>query len=291
MRELSKNLLFIFLFATSSLPSLKAQSDLSMKLSGTWKVEGKETFESWQVLSEGSLKGISYRQGDVGVDVMEYLELSFHKGSWTYKAQVIDQNEGDVVHFKQISVDSGWCFENKKHDFPQRICYYFLSDAKLFIKLEGSNREAIMINLTKVKRAEHTTTSGSNPNYDEALAKQLGADDYGMKPYMLVMLKSGENDTISSEARQELFRGHMDNIGRLVEEGELIVAGPLGPNQWGYRGIFILDVADLAEAEIILQSDPAISAGLLATDLFPWYGSAALPEYLPASDKVWRKQP
>lgn len=27
----------------------------------------------------------------------------------------------------------------------------------------------------------------ANPNYDEALAKKLGADDYGMKQYVLVI--------------------------------------------------------------------------------------------------------
>lgn len=28
----------------------------------------------------------------------------------------------------------------------------------------------------------------SNPNYDEALAEKLGADDYGMKSYFFVVL-------------------------------------------------------------------------------------------------------
>ena len=36
----------------------------------------------------------------------------------------------------------------------------------------------------------------TNPNYDEALAKKLGADDYGMKKYVLVILKTGENMVI-----------------------------------------------------------------------------------------------
>ena len=41
----------------------------------------------------------------------------------------------------------------------------------------------------------------------------------------------------------------------------------------------------------LLRSDPAIANGLLAYDVFTWYGSAALPEYLPASDKVWKLKP
>ena len=31
----------------------------------------------------------------------------------------------------------------------------------------------------------------NNPQYDAQLAEKLGADDYGMKSYILVMLKSG----------------------------------------------------------------------------------------------------
>jgi len=131
----------------------------------------------------------------------------------------------------------------------------------------------------------------TNPNYDETLAKKLGADDYGMKPYVLVILKTGENKTTDKEETNRLFRGHMENMQRLVKEGKLIVAGPLGKNDKTYRGIFILDVPTVEEAGDLVQTDPAIKAKLLDVELFPWYGSAALAEYLPASDKIWKVQP
>ena len=35
----------------------------------------------------------------------------------------------------------------------------------------------------------------SNPSYDSTLAKQLDADQYGMKMYVLVILKTGKNKT------------------------------------------------------------------------------------------------
>ncbi len=130
----------------------------------------------------------------------------------------------------------------------------------------------------------------NNPNYDEALAKKLGADDYGMKKYVLVILKTGENTTATSEETSEAFRGHMENIQRLVKEEKLIVAGPLGKNDKNYRGIFILDVPTVEEAGELVQTDPAVKAKLLDVELFPWYGSAALAEYLPASDKIWKVQ-
>ncbi len=135
-------------------------------------------------------------------------------------------------------------------------------------------------------------TTIANPNYDKALAEKLGGDDYGMKRYFLVILKTGTNTTTDREFINESFKGHMDNINRLVEENRLIVAGPLGKNENNYRGIFILNNIDsIAHAREILLTDPAVKSGLLDYEIFTWYGSAALPEYLPASDKVWRLKP
>ena len=45
------------------------------------------------------------------------------------------------------------------------------------------------------------------------------------------------------------------------------------------------------EAKKILQTDPAIKNGLLGYEIFSWYGSAALSEYLPFSDKIWKLKP
>ncbi|SCD19378.1 YCII domain protein [Proteiniphilum saccharofermentans] len=135
-------------------------------------------------------------------------------------------------------------------------------------------------------------TTISNSNYDKALAVKLGADDYGMKSYFFVILKTGTNTTTDRDFISENFRGHLDNIQRLTQEGKLVVAGPLGQNENSYRGIFILNNIDSAEeARGLLLTDPAIKSGLLNFEIFTWYGSAALPEYLPVSDKIWEVNP
>jgi uncharacterized protein YciI len=136
-----------------------------------------------------------------------------------------------------------------------------------------------------------TYSQTTNPNFDAELAEKLNADDYGMKQYILVILKTGENKTASKEESNEAFRGHMENIGRLVKEGKLIVAGPLGKNDQTYRGIFIFDVPTIEEARELVTTDPAVKANLLAADLYECYGSAALAEYLPVSEKIWKIQP
>ena len=124
------------------------------------------------------------------------------------------------------------------------------------------------------------------PKYDEALAKKLGADNYGMKMYVLVILKTGLNTTATKAQTDSLFKGHMANIEKLAKENKLIVAGPLAKNEKQYRGIFILNTKSLEEAKNWLTTDPAVSAKLLDAEIFNWYGSAALPEYLPYHDKV-----
>lgn len=128
-----------------------------------------------------------------------------------------------------------------------------------------------------------------NPSYDAELATRLGADDYGMKKYLLVILKSGTNDTTDKVFIETCFRGHMSNMKTMVEMGKLVVAGPIGKNEKSYRGIFILNTSDKEEALKLLDMDPAVYNKLLEAELYDWYGSAALPEYLKASDKIWKK--
>ena len=130
-----------------------------------------------------------------------------------------------------------------------------------------------------------------NPNYDSTLAHQMDADEYGMKSYVLVILTTGTNDTTDKAFINECFSGHMSNIHNLVAKKKMIVAGPLGANDLSYRGIFILDVKTIKEAEVLLQLDPAIGHNLLGAEIIEWYGSASLPSHLETANKVWLKKP
>jgi len=146
----------------------------------------------------------------------------------------------------------------------------------------------IYIILAVLLTVTSTMAQKTNPNYDPELATKLGADDYGMKSYVFVILKTGKNQSTDKVLRDSCFAGHMDNIKRLVKDNKLIVAGPMEKNEKTYRGIFILNVTTFDEAKLLLDTDPAIKAEFLEPELFNWYGSAALPEYIEASDKVWK---
>jgi uncharacterized protein YciI len=122
--------------------------------------------------------------------------------------------------------------------------------------------------------------------YDSILAKSLGADEYGMKSYVFVILKTGTNNLEQGAERDSLFRGHMSNITRLADEGKLVIAGPFGANGKSYRGLFILNVKTVAEARELLDSDPTVQAKIFDVELYEWYGSAAISEYLKIHKKI-----
>lgn len=122
--------------------------------------------------------------------------------------------------------------------------------------------------------------------FDQALADSLGADAYGMRGYYLVMLRTGPTVIEDKMVSDSLFRGHMNNISRLAEMGQLIVAGPLAANSLQYRGLFIFKCNSEEEVRTLLQADPTIEAKLFDVEIIRWYGSAALPCYLPFHRKI-----
>lgn len=128
-------------------------------------------------------------------------------------------------------------------------------------------------------------TQSVRPGYDKHLADSLGADDYGMKMYSFVLLKTGKAEMKDEKMRDSIFIAHLQNIGRLVELGKLIVSGPMMENEHQYEGIFIFTTS-LEETKVLLKTDPAVQAGLLETEIYNWYGSAALPLYLKYHDKL-----
>lgn len=121
--------------------------------------------------------------------------------------------------------------------------------------------------------------------YDPVLAKRLGADERGMRSYILVILKAGPNDAaITGDERKKLFEGHFANINRMAKAGKLVVAGPLDKNDKQYRGIFIMPVATAEEAVAELKGDPTVAHGVFVVEAYQLYGSAALME-IPAIHK------
>ena len=118
-----------------------------------------------------------------------------------------------------------------------------------------------------------------NPNYDADLAKKLGADERGMKNYVVVILKAGPKySTLKGDERAEVFKGHFANINRLAKEGSLVVAGPFGDDEGDWAGLFVFNVDSIEAAKKLTETDPTIKAGVFVGEYHKWYGSAAMME-------------
>jgi uncharacterized protein YciI len=115
----------------------------------------------------------------------------------------------------------------------------------------------------------------AEPTYDAELARLAGADEHGMKSYVLVVLKTGPTRVPAGAERDEMFKGHFANIERLASEGKLVLAGPFdGVDAW--RGLFVLAVSDIDEAKRHVATDPVIVKGEMVAEYHKYYGSAAL---------------
>lgn len=124
--------------------------------------------------------------------------------------------------------------------------------------------------------------------YDEQRAKKAGADDYGMRSYVMAILKKGRAEIKDSAQMSSLMTGHLKNIFRLADEGKLAVAGPF-INDKDFEGVFIFNVATIEEAKKLTESDPAVKAGVFAVEFHSWYASAALTEIMDAHKAMQKK--
>lgn len=127
------------------------------------------------------------------------------------------------------------------------------------------------------------------PAYDEALARSLGADDLGMRSYVLVILKTGPHRVPAGAERDAMFRGHFENMKRLSAEGKLALAGPLDGVD-GRRGLFVFAVADIDEARRLTATDPVIVQGEMVAEYHKYYGSAALMTVRDTHARIAKKQ-
>ena len=78
---------------------------------------------------------------------------------------------------------------------------------------------------------------------------------------------------------QELQAAHLANIGRLVESGEMVLAGPFA-DDGDLRGLFFYNVDTLEAAQALVESDPAVKSGRLRVELHPWWGPTSLATLL-----------
>ena len=132
---------------------LMAQADAPLlPLQGTWEgtVNGNRYVEQW-TCANGVCDGSATSYRGATVTMTETTRIMEFAGQWLYLVWVSD---GPAVAFtRTLANDSTWTFENRKHDFPQRISYTVSGDA-LDAYIAGPGEKGEMrfdFNLKRVK--------------------------------------------------------------------------------------------------------------------------------------------
>jgi hypothetical protein len=124
MKKTSILILFTILFASAC-----AQSEKYKWLVGTWKLKGKEVYESWAFeKSENTLRGTSYKLNASDTTILETLRLIYREGKYYYIPDVAG-TQGPIEFAITSSDDQMFRAENPKHDFPKVIQYDFVRNA------------------------------------------------------------------------------------------------------------------------------------------------------------------
>lgn len=126
------------------------------------------------------------------------------------------------------------------------------------------------------------------PAYDAALAKSLGANDNGLRSYVLVLLKTGPKPVPKGPERDRMFAGHFANMERLAKEKKLVVAGPLDGVE-GLRGVFVFATDSLDEARALVATDPVIVQGEMVAEFHKFFSSAGLMAVNDIHGRIVRK--
>ena len=124
--------------ASGQLLPLKSLRELRV-LTGTWKMQtgSGEIWEQW-VAEQQQLTGMSYLVKGQDTTQLEDVRLYLHKGQLHYAPRTHGDNESKRVSFllvKQTGLQ--FEFENRQHDFPQRIVYHFVGADSLHAWIEG----------------------------------------------------------------------------------------------------------------------------------------------------------
>jgi hypothetical protein len=137
-------LLVVCLFPAAALPVQKNGIEQFAWMLGTWKREAgdKILYESWAEPVGNTMLGEGYHIAKGDTVITEELRIQKIGNFWTYIPIVMNN---PPVLFTLIESDkSRWVFENKEHDFPQRIVYSQKNDGSLLAWIEGEIEGKVM---------------------------------------------------------------------------------------------------------------------------------------------------
>jgi hypothetical protein len=130
-----KTLFILILFFANII----AQDESILKhFPGQWKLQTdkQEMFEEWTLINDNELACVNYRINGTEKEIVENVTLKKFADYWAYVA--IPAGHTPTLFTLVEHTDDKFIFENKEHDFPQRIIYEFHPDGKLNAAIEGN---------------------------------------------------------------------------------------------------------------------------------------------------------
>lgn len=95
-------------------------------LEGNWTNinDERRSYEKWVQINDSTMSSFSYVMVENDTVFVEVVNLQERFNGVFFTVTVPDQNNSEAVTFKLIPSEKGiFTFENKAHDFPQRITY------------------------------------------------------------------------------------------------------------------------------------------------------------------------
>ncbi len=109
------------------------------------------------------------------------------------------------------------------------------------------------------------------PWWSEEVMKPAALPMKFQRAYLAFLVRGSKWTPEKTPETEAVQKAHLANIGKLAETGKLVVAGPFGGTGTNrLRGIFVFKVASLEEAKSLADTDPAVQAGRLALEIYPW---------------------
>lgn len=156
---MKKIIILVLALAISSISFAQSEFAKHFKIwLGNWEMKTPNgiTIESWALKNETSFSGKTVLINIEGDSIIqETIELINLGNQILYLPRVKNQNNNQAISFNLVEFnDKYFVFENKKHDFPQRISYEFLTEDSLIATIEGVKnkiRKKINYSYKKIK--------------------------------------------------------------------------------------------------------------------------------------------
>lgn len=110
---------------------------------GSWQniSSDGELYEIWTKTNDSLYSGYGFMLLNNDTVFSEKISLQLKGNDLLYIPTVKNQNNGEPVSFKLVSdINGEFVFENKEHDFPQRIIYSNPNPDSLYARVEGDQQ-------------------------------------------------------------------------------------------------------------------------------------------------------